>query len=397
MSGTNFISTLGLTSGMNTIDITATNLAGKSSSAKRTVTSNSTAPTLSITTPDQDMSTKEANITISGTVTETLTSATISITADGQTYTPTVATNGSFSQTINLTTDKTYAIVITATDQANNKATVQRNIIKSTKAKVFLGTGDNFTVSTSGTTLYGGTGNGAVTIKDVVTGVILDQNIGQINLQGRSNDYTFKQTGNMINVYDTTGTTLIVRAPVQGDADGTQISFSNGTASASAKLSGGIMTLGGKMVSTATATILDPTTIATTLTQATTKAKVFLSADESFTVSSSGTTLHGNTGKGIVTISGGSTDVTLDQNIERINLPGTPGTYKFRQTGNLINVYDVTSGNLIVKTPVQGDTDGTVLGFSGGTASVLLSGGVMKLGGATVSPGAASVIEPVLK
>jgi len=38
---------------------------------------------------------------------------------------------------------------------------------------------------------------------------------------------------------------LIVKAPVQGDADGTVISFNNGTAPASAKLSGGEMTLGG--------------------------------------------------------------------------------------------------------------------------------------------------------
>jgi large repetitive protein len=43
----------------------------------------------------------------------------------------TVAADGSFSQAINLPANKTYAIIVTATDQAGNKATVQRNIIKS--------------------------------------------------------------------------------------------------------------------------------------------------------------------------------------------------------------------------------------------------------------------------
>jgi hypothetical protein len=130
----------------------------------------------------------------------------------------------------------------------------------------------------------------------------------------------------------------------------------------------------------------------------TTKSKVYMGAgDDIFTVGNSGTTVYGNTGIDTVTIADGVTGVTLDQNIERIILSGTPGNYTFRQTGNLINVHDATTGNLIVKAPVQGDTDGTVLGFSGGTASVLLSGGVMRLGGLTVSSGTPGGLAPVLK
>jgi hypothetical protein len=59
----------------------------------------------------------------------------------------------------------------------------------------------------------------------------------------------------------------------------------------------------------------------------------------------------------------------------------------------MINVHDTTTGNLIVKAPVQGDNDGTVLGFSDGTASALLSGGLMKLGGVTVSSGTATTLN----
>jgi len=94
----------------------------------------------------------------------------------------------------------------------------------------------------------------------------------------------------------------------------------------------------------------------------------------------------------VVTIAVGVTGVILDQNIERINFSGASSSYKFKQTGNIINVYD-TADNLIVKVPVQGDIDGTVLGFSDRTASALLSGGVMTLGGKTVSSGTATTLN----
>jgi outer membrane protein assembly factor BamB len=396
-NGTNFSATLNLASGMNTIDITATDPTGNSSNAKRTVTSDTTSPTLNITNPAQDTSTALNSITITGTVTDAVTSATISITYDGQTYTPTV-TNNSFSQTISLTSDKTYAITVTATDQAGNKATVQRNIIKLPKTKIFLGANDTFTISSSGTTLYGNTGNNTVTITTGTTGVTLDQNIGRINLPSPPASYKFKQTGNIINVYDTTDN-LIVSAPVQGDTDGTQLSFNNGTATAETKLTSGIMTLGGKTVTATPTTLNLNTTNTTPPSTTTTKAKVYLGTDNSFTVSNSGTTLYGsNTGTGIITINTGMTNITLDQNIGQINLPNTLSSYKFKQTGNIINVYDTTGAILVIKIPVQGDADGTILSFgSQGITSAKLTGGVMTLGGVAVNSTEAIAISVVLQ
>ena len=136
-----------------------------------------------------------------------------------------------------------------------------------TKAKVYLGVEDDiFTVSNSGTTVYGSTGKDTVTIASGVTAVTLDQNIEQINFVDQSSSYTFKQTGNLINVYNLSGT-LVVKAPVQGDSDGTVLSFSNGTASASAKLTGGVMMLGAVQVSSvASAAITIPTTGSVTVT-----------------------------------------------------------------------------------------------------------------------------------
>jgi hypothetical protein len=46
---------------------------------------------------------------------------------------------------------------------------------------------------------------------------------------------------------------------------------------------------------------------------------------------------------------------------------------------------------------LQGDADGTIIGFSNGTASAMLTGGVMSVGGATVGSAVAGLIAPVLK
>jgi hypothetical protein len=110
-----------------------------------------------------------------------------------------------------------------------------------------MGVDDLFYVGNSGLTIYGGSGNDTVTIAAGVTGVKLDQNVERINLPGAADSYAFKQTGNKLNIYDTTGTTLLVTVPVQGDADGTVLGFSDG--SVSAMLTGGVMTVGGKTVS----------------------------------------------------------------------------------------------------------------------------------------------------
>jgi hypothetical protein len=130
ITGSSFSVTVNLASGVNTIDIVATDLAGNKTTAKRTVTSAPTALTLAITVPNQDISTTQGSFTIGGTVTDTGSSATLTITADGHTYTPSIAADGSFSQTIILAVDKTYAVVATATDLAGNNASVTRNIIK---------------------------------------------------------------------------------------------------------------------------------------------------------------------------------------------------------------------------------------------------------------------------
>ena len=258
------------------------------------------------------------------------------------------------------------------------------------KTRIFLEADDNFTVSNSGNFIYGSNGRSTVTISSGVSGVTLDQNIGQINFLSPSSSYTFKQTGNIINIYDSTGTSLIVSAPVRGD-NGTQLYFSNGTASA--KINSGTMTLGGVTVSYSTATALNEAISAGTFSITnTTKAKVFLGADVTYTVSNIGEMLYGNTGSEVVNIKANISGVTLDQNIGQINLTDATSNYTFRQTGNIINVYDAAGITLLLRAPVQGTPVGTVFSFSNVLVSARLTSGVMTLGSAQISSGVPTAI-----
>ena len=123
---------------------------------------------------------------------------------------------------------------------------------------------------------------------------------------------------------------------------------------------------------------------------------MYLGLDDSFTISNSGATLYGGKGNDTVTLAAGISGVTLDQNVERITLAGASGSYAFKQTGNKINVYDTFGITLLASVPVQGDSDGTVLGFSDGYASAKLAASVMTLGGVTVGTSAPIVVEPEL-
>lgn len=124
-------------------------------------------------------------------------------------------------------------------------------------------------------------------------------------------------------------------------------------------------------------------------------AKVFLDAGDSFKISTNNVSVYGSSGKESVTVDTGVTGTIFDQNTENVVLPGASSNFKFAQAGNQVWVYDSAGTTLLAKLPVQGDTDGTVMDFTDGSASAILSSGVMKLGGSTVSP-TAGVVAPTL-
>jgi hypothetical protein len=130
-------------------------------------------------------------------------------------------------------------------------------------AKVFL-SGESFTLSNNNASVFGGTGTDKVIVAAGVTGLIIDQNVEGLQFAGSSSDYKYVQAGNQLKVYASDGTTLLATAPVQGDADGTQMTFTDGTVDA--KLTAGVMSFGGATVSGTTIGAVTPTTINTAIT-----------------------------------------------------------------------------------------------------------------------------------
>jgi len=124
-------------------------------------------------------------------------------------------------------------------------------------AKVYLDSGDNFTLS-SAATVYGSTGTEKVVVNSGVTGVTIDASVERVDLSGASSAYTFKQAGNTLQVYS--GTTLVATTTVQDDTNGSQLVFSNGSVDVK-MATGGTMTLGGATVSSTAAGAVTPTTI----------------------------------------------------------------------------------------------------------------------------------------
>jgi hypothetical protein len=116
-----------LVPGINTI-ITTVNRAGKINKAKRTIIYDNNSPTLAITNPAQDITTTQAGLLLTGSITDALSDVTVSIAMDGQSYTPEVV-NSTFQQSLTFTEAKMYAIFVTISDAVGNSSSVQRNVI----------------------------------------------------------------------------------------------------------------------------------------------------------------------------------------------------------------------------------------------------------------------------
>ena len=128
VTGNSFSLPIMLVYGQNTIVVNATDLATNSGTASRTVTFDNVGPALAVTNPAQDIATNQSSIMLQGTVNDLLTGATVTISFDGTTYTP-VLSSGTFQQTLTFTSEKTYPVIVSATDGAGNQTLVQRNII----------------------------------------------------------------------------------------------------------------------------------------------------------------------------------------------------------------------------------------------------------------------------
>ncbi len=128
MDGTGFSAPVGLNPGINTIDVTATDLAGNTSTQKRTVVYDDQKPSLAVTDPLQDFRTNQSGLILRGTVSDLYTQVGVAVTMEGQIHTPQVV-GGAFEQQLSFVQEKSYAIVVTATNEVGSNVTTQRNVI----------------------------------------------------------------------------------------------------------------------------------------------------------------------------------------------------------------------------------------------------------------------------
>ena len=67
-------------------------------------------------------------------------------------------------------------------------------------------------------------------------------------------------------------------------------------------------------------------------------ARVFLNPQDSFALNNAATVYGGASAETLI-LNAGTAGVTVDQNVERLELPGAVSSYSFQQTGNLLRVY----------------------------------------------------------
>ncbi len=128
MDGNRFSATVLPEPRWNTIEITATDLAGNTSSQKRSVLFDDQRPSLAITEPSQDIRTNKSSMTISGKVSDPYSAVGLTVAMDGVILTPPVV-NDIFSQIVIFTDEKLYPITITASNEIGTQTIAQRNII----------------------------------------------------------------------------------------------------------------------------------------------------------------------------------------------------------------------------------------------------------------------------
>ena len=106
-------------------------------------------------------------------------------------------------------------------------------------------------------------------------------------------------------------------------------------------------------------------------------------------------TVFGATGTETVILNSGTTGVTVDQNIERVELPGAFSAFQYQQGGNRLLIY--SGATLLATVPLQGDSDGTqIVASNGGASAKLSSTGVMSLGGAAVSATQGTIVPTTI-
>jgi hypothetical protein len=130
MNGGNWTGSVQLSSGLNTVLVTALDLSGASSTLKRSVVYSQSGPDLAITQPAQDSSVNSTSLVLSGT---SRAATSVSASVNGAPAQVSFA-GGTFTLNLSLPVDGSYRVAITSLDAAGNATTALRNLIVDTQA-----------------------------------------------------------------------------------------------------------------------------------------------------------------------------------------------------------------------------------------------------------------------
>ncbi len=120
-------------------------------------------------------------------------------------------------------------------------------------------------------------------------------------------------------------------------------------------------------------------------------AKVYLtSGATSYVVANTSDSVFGSTGTETISIASGVTAVTVDSNTETVAFGTALSNYKFKQTGNVLSIYD-TDGTTLRATVAIDDNGSTVV-FDGVSCNVAITSGVMSVDGIDLTSSATSVV-----
>lgn len=128
--------TVELVTGVNTIDIVATDLYGNSASVKRTVILDTEKPELSIVSPAQDVAVHTSSVVVAGSVADS-TAYSVECSVNTANIPVPIASDGTFSLVVDFVEEGIYPVTVTVIDAAGNTSTVVRNVIYDVTAPVF--------------------------------------------------------------------------------------------------------------------------------------------------------------------------------------------------------------------------------------------------------------------
>jgi hypothetical protein len=222
-------------------------------------------------------------------------------------------------------------------------------LLQPNNTKVFVGYDRTFKLDSGAAQFFGQGGREVVQLGANASNAIIDQNIEHVRFPDVQSDYSFEQKGNSLQVFKNNA--AIAQITIQDDANGSLLTFANGTQSA--KLVSGVVAL-----SPYTVTNDDlPHSIFN-------KTSVFTVQSETIGIDSELINVYGSSGYDVIALAANATKITVDQNIEQVNFADKFADYRFAPAGNSLDVFVGTTQ--IANVNVQDDSDGTKFTFADG-------------------------------